>query len=177
MTQRRETPPTITTFDGETMELNGIVALEFIAEGERGAEMRDRLARNMPGLIMTFQLLDIGTYALIALRNTPKSIAEYGQAWSTAGLIAERILNSPMDPEGREQEPIHARLNPEGASPEFKVYLGHDPDAFSREEEDIIRPLDWRSVLRETPPDDGRPDTSNRRWLETPSTPYHPENS
>ena len=176
MPQRRETPTTITTFNGDTMELNGIVALEFIAEGERGAEMRDRLAKNMPGLIMTFQLLDMGTYALIALRNIPKSVAEYCLAWSTVGLIAERILNSPMDPEGREQEPIHARLNPEGASPEFKVYLGHDPDAVGREDEDIT-PLDWRSLLRETPPDDGEPETSNRKWLDTQSPLYPPENS
>ena len=81
-----------------------------------------------------------------------------------------------MDPEGREQEPIHARLNPEGASPECKVYLEDDPDCFSREEEDI-RPLDWRSVLRETPADDGEPETSNRRWLDTHGPLYPPENS
>ena len=82
-----------------------------------------------------------------------------------------------MDPEGREQEPIPARFNPEGASPEFKVYLEHDPDAFSREEEDIS-PLDWQSVLRgTTPPDDGGPENSNKKWLEMQSPLYPPENS
>ena len=174
MDQHAEMGPTIRTFDGDSLQLNGVVMLEFVTDGERGAVMRNRLAAHMPGLIYTYQLLDIGAYAIVALRDVPRSLAEFAQAWSTAGAIAERILNSTLDPDGQPQEPFHARLNPEGAAPDARAYLGHDPDVF-RVEDSRIEPLDWRSAMRETPMGWG-PETTGRKWSDMQVRFVPPEN-
>ena len=166
----------ILNFDGEPVQLTGLVALEFYAEGERGAAMRDRLAQNMPGLVSATQLLDRGAYALIALKEMPLSLAELAQAWSTAGLIGEALLNSPIDGRGNRQESFGARLNPEGAAPDFKVYIGHDPDAFIQDE-NRVEPLDWRRALHTVPLETpgGTPRPTPPRWTEVLVPVYPPE--
>ena len=163
MNQQDGTKRALMTWDGKTCLLNGTTGLEFITAGSRGAEMRDRLVRNMPGLILASQTVEMGTYALSALRDIPATLAEYGQAWSTAGAIAEEILNGPLDPEGEEQEQFHARLNPEGASPDCQICVAHDPDAFIISENSDMQTLDWWRTMRETLPS-WKSETENYDW-------------
>ena len=150
--QNRRPGTTLVTFEGHEIELNGMIGLEFYTEGNRGAEMRDRLAGNMPSLIGTYQLLDQGVCAIIALRDMPNSLAEFACAWSAAGMAAETILNGTTDGRGEKQEPFRARLNPEGANPGAKMAIGHDPGVFMRDGDEMVVPLDWRQAGRDNPP-------------------------
>ena len=134
----------VRTIDGREFELNGMVGLEFLADGNRGAEMRDRLAQEMPCLISAYELLGRGVCAIVALQDIPGSLAEFAYAWSVAGLTAEIALNGPFNSRGELQEYFGARLSPEGASPSGRPAVGYDPEIFIRGDDEQVVPLDWR---------------------------------